>query len=390
MKISKKSVLLIIPGVPYPPTDGHKLKVYELVKMLNKNFNLSLVVLTNKRLNEDETHFVNEHSINTKVFYFHKFFFVLNLVKSLILNIPFQVGYFSFCKVRRFLEQRSNQYDFVFFNLIRTCSYVDIFKNSAVVLDLVDSIGINYMRSRKRTTSSLFKFIYNVEAKRLLRYEKKCIKQSNLTLCVNRDEAEYLSKYGKVEWIPNGVKEELFYYSLKKCNDSPSVGFLGAMFYQPNIDAVKWFAKNVFPYLPYGTKFYIIGGRPSESVLKLQEENPNIVVTGFVDDPYLILNTVDCVVAPMQTGGGIQNKILESMALGQIVVTTSVGANPIVHVVDGQHLIVENEPLKMADLVSKVILTRYLYEHIGLNAKKFIQRHYSWKDYETKLMAKLK
>lgn len=96
-------------------------------------------------------------------------------------------------------------------------------------------------------------------------------KSSNLTLCVNNDEAKYLSKYGNVEWIPNGVKEELFSYSMKKENDFPSVGFLGAMFYQPNIDAVKWFAKNVFPYLPLGTKFYIIR-KPAESVLKLQKE----------------------------------------------------------------------------------------------------------------------
>lgn len=385
----KKSVLLIIPGVPYPPTDGHKLKIYELIKMLNKKFDLSLVILTNKNLSIDEVRFVNEYSINAKIFYFHKIYFVLNLFKSLILGIPFQVGYFSFCKVRRFLKCRSKQYDFVFFNLIRTCSYIDIFKNSIVVLDLVDSIGINYMRSRKKTTSFLFKFIYNIETKRLLKYEKKCIKSSNLTLCVNNDEAKYLSKYGNVEWIPNGVKEELFSYSMKKENDFPSVGFLGAMFYQPNIDAVKWFAKNVFPYLPLGTKFYIIGGKPAESVLKLQKENPNIIVTGFVEDPYLILNSVDCVVAPMQTGGGIQNKILEAMALGQIVVTTSIGAKPIVHVVDGKHLIVEDEPLKMADSISKIIQTKYLYEQIGLNAKELILKYYSWQDYETKLMTKL-
>ena len=176
---------------------------------------------------------------------------------------------------------------------------------------------------------------------------------------------------------------------MKKENDFPSVGFLGAMFYQPNIDAVKWFAKNVFPYLPLGTKFYIIGGKPAESVLKLQKENPNIIVTGFVEDPYLILNSVDCVVAPMQTGGGIQNKILEAMALGQIVVTTSIGAKPIVHVVDGKHLIVEDEPLKMADSISKIIQTKYLYEQIGLNAKELILKYYSWQDYETKLMTKL-
>ena len=156
-KKKKKSVLLIIPGVPYPPTDGHKLKIYELIKMLNKKFDLSLVILTNKNLSIDEVRFVNEYSINAKIFYFHKIYFVLNLFKSLILGIPFQVGYFSFCKVRRFLKCRSKQYDFVFFNLIRTCSYIDIFKNSIVVLDLVDSIGINYMRSRKKTTSFLFK-----------------------------------------------------------------------------------------------------------------------------------------------------------------------------------------------------------------------------------------
>ena len=71
----KKSVLLIIPGVPYPPTDGHKLKVYELIKMLNKKFDLSLVILTNKNLTTDETRFINEFSVNAKIFCFHKICF---------------------------------------------------------------------------------------------------------------------------------------------------------------------------------------------------------------------------------------------------------------------------------------------------------------------------
>ena len=101
------------------------------------------------------------------------------------------------------------------------------------------------------------------------------------------------------------------------------------------------------------------------------------------------MNSVDCVVAPMQTGGGIQNKILEAMALGKVVLTTELGYNPIERAERGVHLLVEDSPSKMADLINQIVISKEPFSFIEQNARQFIFENYSWKDYEKKLLGML-
>lgn len=104
--------------------------------------------------------------------------------------------------------------------------------------------------------------------------------------------------------------------------------FIGKMNYEPNVVAVIYFAECIFPniqkYHPH-SQFIIVGAHPDERVKKLAERK-DITVTGYVDSIELYLQTASIVVAPMLTGSGIQNKIIQAMAYGCCVVTTSIGA----------------------------------------------------------------
>jgi glycosyltransferase involved in cell wall biosynthesis len=376
--MSKKKVLIISPGLPYPPVDGHKLKLYNLALQLTEKVDLHLIVISNEKVNTECEIFLNQTFSSYKIFKFSIIFYILNLLKSIFnKKIPYQVAYYTFPKVRKYLESIQKNVDYVIFNLIRTTGYSDVFEENQIILDMVDSIGINYLKSRNKTSSLLYKLIYLLDTKRLLIHEKKSIKTSKYTLLVNKTEADYYKKYGRVLWLPNGVNKELL--NISHLNNRPIICFFGAMFYQPNIDAVIWFSKNVFPKLNPYIKFYIIGGRPSNEILKLS--NDRIIVTDFLDNPYDLIASSICTVAPMQTGGGIQNKVLESMALGKITVTNDLGSNPIVGSCNMNNILIANTPDEFANLINELFIDPEKFSHIGANARDLIRKNYSWENY---------
>jgi len=382
----KKKVLLVSPGIPYPPVDGHKLKIYNILKILKLNYDVDLVVITSEKLSIEAKQFLDDNCNSYKIFRFNKLRFLLNLFTGFFIKkVPFQVLYYKFRAVRNYLAPRSNNYNYVFFNIIRTTGYFELFDRNKIIVDMVDSIGINYLRSRKRTESFLHKAIYNLEAARLINYERKIVSEAKVTLFVNKSEAASYSKWGCVKWLPNGVNEELLEIKFNNGKYKNYVCFFGAMFYQPNIDAALWFIKHVLPKLNKDIIFCILGQRPSSKILKAQEENKNVIVTGYLDNPYEIFQSSLCSVAPMQTGGGIQNKILESMALGQITITNKLGFHPITGAIDRKHILVAHTPDEFATIINNLFANDKSLEDIKYNAREFIRNNFSWTSYKIQL-----
>lgn len=386
MKSNEKNVMLILSRMPYPPTSGDTLKSYNLIKILSKNFKVSLVVLAEEKPSKAQLDFCNQYCSKIKIFIKHKFYSYLNATKSLFNGKPLQVNYYYFKDVQKYINNETNNNDIIINTLIRTSEYV-INLNKSKYLDMVDSIAMNYQRSKDKVNSIFWKLIYNFELNRLLDYERKCVKLYNNTFLVNRTEAEELSKFGKTTWIPNGVNESLFNYRKTDKSFNNSLAFFGRMDYQPNIDAVLWFIENILPKLNSKINFIIVGSHPANSIKALA--NDRIKVTGFLEDPFIILNSCFAIVAPMQTGGGIQNKILESMALGKIVLTNSLGSNPIIGANNYKHLISEDDKDSYIYSINKVFENYSEYEKIGDNAKQFIKNNYTWQSYENKLLAML-
>lgn len=378
-----KKVLLISSRFPFPPIGGDKLKTYNLIKILKKHYDISFVCIADKKLDKEQEQFCKEHFDSYFIFEKSKYSSALNAFKALFTKRPLQVGYYYFNDVQEAIDNEVTKCDFVINVLIRTSEYT---KNISkpVFLDMVDSISLNYKRSRKNVKSWLWKMIYNLEYKRLISYEKQFVEKADTTFFVNNEEAKFWSKYGSTSWIPNGVSENLFDYSKKETGYESCISFIGKMDYQPNIDAVVWFVNNVLPSLNTDIKFLIVGANPTETILALASNQ--VVITGFVDDPFLLLNSCFACVAPMQTGGGIQNKILETMALGQITVTTTLGASPIVSAVNGEHLLIEDDPYKMALKINDIYLNNGNYQSIGTNSKNLIKEKYTWKSYEEQLL----
>lgn len=378
--MKRKTILLLTSRLPYPPIGGDKLKNYYLVKILSKHYDINLVTMTDEVLDEETKSFLDQHVKEYKIFTKTKFAFARNIVRTIFNSFPLQVDYYYFSDVQRYISQISKDVDLVLATLIRTSRY-GINLQKPKIFDMADSLGQNYQRSISNVESLLWKYIYKYESKHMLAYESYTIKNYDMTFMFNQKEIDYFDMPNKIKLIPHGVNEELLQYSQKTDGYQNCVVFFGKMDYQPNVDAVVWFCENVLNKLSPHITFLIVGARPSEKVLSLKDQYPNMQITGFVDDPYLILNSCCCVIAPMQTGAGIQNKVLESMALGTINILSSLAALPIGGMHQREYLIVDN-PVDMANQINDVFNCREKYELLKQNSREYIRKNFTWSIYE--------
>jgi len=383
-----KNILFLSSRIPYPPIGGDRLKNYWLLKILAKHFNVHLVSIAEEKIPADFYKWADEIGITYRIFPKKKQEFLLSAGKSIFNNYPIQVNYYYFDDVQQYIEKIYKDYDLLFATLIRTARYVMNLEKPKI-LEMTDSIALNYKRSAKKTKSLKWKLIYYLETNKLINFEKLCVKKFDKTLLVNIEEVEFLQCDNKVVWLPNGVDEKLLYYDKDNPKYNNYVCFFGKMNYQPNIDAVLWFVENVLPLLNKNIIFCIVGAYPIKRIKSLENKFKNVVVTGFVKDPYEILKSSLCVVAPMQTGAGIQNKILESMALGTINIVSSLAAKPI-GAKHEEHFLIIDEPKEIAKAINEIYKNYKKYEYIKVKSREFIKNNFTWTLYEEKLLKIIK
>jgi glycosyltransferase involved in cell wall biosynthesis len=156
--------------------------------------------------------------------------------------------------------------------------------------------------------------------------------------------------------------------------------FTGAMDYHANVDAVTWFCRDILPIVRESgidPEFYIVGGRPAPAV-KALEQIPGVAVTGFVDDIRTWYARADVCVLPMRLGRGVQNKVLEAMAMQRPVVTTTKAAEG-VGAKDLQHLLVADSPEDIAKSVIELCKNPNARKQLGEAGRTYVTENFDWK-----------
>jgi glycosyltransferase involved in cell wall biosynthesis len=232
----------------------------------------------------------------------------------------------------------------------------------------------------KRKKNPIGKLVMLEESWKLKRYEPKMMQKFDkivITSDSERDEVLLLDASLPVEVIPNGVDVEYFAPSSVQKHQGRIV-FSGKMSYEPNAEAVIWFATNVFPVLKSrnpSVEFLVVGSNPPQQVKELADTQ-GISVTGYVDDirPYLESSVV--AVVPMQIAVGIQNKILEAMALELPVVATPIATRPFGPGFSG---IIEAETAdETAEEVLRLLNNPQAAADIGRKGREEVLRDFSW------------
>jgi len=220
-----------------------------------------------------------------------------------------------------------------------------------------------------------------VQWHRLRRYEADLLHRVDHTIAMSAPDKvalRDLAPDAPITVIPNGVDLRAY-----RQFDGHAIGydllFTGKMDFRPNIDAVLWFGQEVLPLIQARrpeTTFAIVGQRP-HARLEVLRNLPGITITGYVDDvrPYIAGTTV--YVAPLRVGGGTRLKLLEAMAMGKAIVSTSVGAEGF-PVVNGQELILSDEPEEFAQEVFDLLENPARRRKLGAAGQTFAQANYGW------------
>jgi glycosyltransferase involved in cell wall biosynthesis len=159
------------------------------------------------------------------------------------------------------------------------------------------------------------------------------------------------------------------------------------MGYPPNIDAVLYFCESIMPLIQSripSLKLFIVGHEPAPEIRKLAERE-NVVVTGYVDDVTTYYRQSQVTIVPLRAGGGTRLKILESMALGRPVVSTSVGCEGL-NVIDGENIMIADTADKFAERIVQLLEDKELRKRLSQNASQLVKRLYDWSEISRKLM----
>lgn len=263
-------------------------------------------------------------------------------------------------------------------------------KGIPVITDLVDVDSAKWQAYAMRSPWPM-SAIYGREAAKLLTFEQEVSLKSTQTYFVSDDEAKLFRQLSgqerqqtNISGLVNGVDTEKFdpsrYGTLEKNDDAAArLIFCGAMDYQPNIEAVCWFAAEVFPKLRFkipNMELYIAGRPVAPQVERLNSQD-GITVTGGVPDMADEVAKADIVIAPLLTARGIQNKVLEGMAMAKPVVATSM-ANEGINAPNGVAITIADDADTFVSEILKLSGDADLRSKIGLEARAFVQTRFSW------------
>jgi glycosyltransferase involved in cell wall biosynthesis len=211
------------------------------------------------------------------------------------------------------------------------------------------------------------------EIKTLKRFDK-CLVVSNLDMRYLHSVCPEL----RISVIENGV-DVVQYAPLPKNSEKKDLLFLGGLGYEPNSDAVLHFCSRILPLIRKEIpqcRFFIVGKNPSQDLRNLAD-GESVSVTGYVDDPVPYYQRCDILVVPLRAGGGSRLKILESMALGRPVVSTSIGCEGL-EVRNDQHLLIADPPQEFARQCVRLLTDNSLYDRMALQGRKLVEQKYSW------------
>lgn len=199
---------------------------------------------------------------------------------------------------------------------------------------------------------------YRIEFSKMQAYEEKMVRRFHHVIAVSENDAKLMGAWADrshISVVPTGVDLRKFHPDLSRTAGPPLVMFVGAMDWMPNVDAVDYFCREIWPNILQRVptaRFRVVGRNPNPLVQALA--SGNIEVTGMVPSVVEHLREAAVVIVPLRVGGGTRLKIYEAMAMGRAVVSTTIGAEGLdVH--DGRDIILADNPAKFADTVAELL-----------------------------------
>lgn len=371
-------ILFVTPRFPYPLLRGDQFIPYHRLRILSQRHELTLLTLYHSAWELENIDQISHYCKAIYTVHLPKWQSLINVGKGLFTSeLPLQACYYSSSRFQQQLDSilAANKFDVVHAFMMRIAPYFHHI-HTPKIIELIDSMQLNLKR-RVALESFPKRLIFQKELRRVTRYERDLPNLFNNLVVVSEKDAQLIPSE-RVKVIPFGIDTEFF--SLQKQPPiEPTLIFSGNMSYAPNIHAVKWFVELCLPIIQQtipDVKLLIAGANPTTEVRSLEQKR-GVIVTGFVKSMPETLKEAKIAIAPMQSGSGMQSKILEAMASGLPVVTTTLGlgslsANP------GKEILIGDSPEDFAKATITLLQNSDLAREIRNLARQFVVNKYSW------------
>ena len=368
---------MLVSRFPFPLDKGDKLRAFYQLREMSVFFDITLIALSEKKVSKKNLNQVKifcNKVIICKLTFFSKIF---HITRSILNGNPFQIGFFYSYKAQKKINAiiKDNKFKWIYCQLVRTAEYVKNNHDIPKVLDYMDALSIGAERRIKKEL--LYKkWIFKLENERLIKYEKFIFDFFEIKTIISEQDQKLIHhpENNKIICIPNGINE-LFFKPMQIKKDHDFV-FIGNMSYAPNIEAVKYIYKNILPKFPE-SKLLISGASPHKSIIRLTKKSKQITLIGWMNDIRKSYYRGKLFLAPMTIGSGMQNKILEAMAIGIPCVTTSL-VNNAIKAKHNEEICEVNSINEFNKIISKLLTDSKLQKSIGENGKMYVKKNYTW------------
>jgi sugar transferase (PEP-CTERM/EpsH1 system associated) len=371
--------------IPYPPFRGDKLKIFNLALRLAPEHELHLITFfeTKKEL-DYEVELLKVFTTVTLI-PLKKWQCLLNTVLALFIpGKPLQVGYFDSRKFKNTVKQSLDkiQPQAIHVQHLRMAQQIPSEFRPLALLDLPDAISLYYQRRANHVTSPLLKLAFSFETNRLKKYEHRILPQFPKVLCCSAEDGKHLQELHptiKIGILENGVDVQTYAPRSTENHGPIKLLFTGNMIYAPNVDAVQYFADEIFPSIQEKfpeVVFEIAGQKPTPQVLALAQRD-GISVTGFIPNLADAYASATLVVAPLRFGAGTQNKVLEALSMNIPVICSPIGFHGI-GLTHGEGIWCEQDTSNFILRIKQILSDTQTHKDLATEAGEKIRTSFNW------------
>ena len=376
---AKPKILVLLSRVPYPLEKGDKLRAYHQIRHLAHQYDIVLCCLNDQSLHPEALDHLKPLCTEVVVIRLSRWAILRNLARNVFSDKPFQVAYFYHQSARKQIDELIERHlpKHIFCQLVRVTEYVKHYPVIPKTLDYMDALSKGIER-RIEGAPFYLKPLLRMEWKRLQRYEREVFDRFEGKAIISEQDRDLIDhpSHRKISVIPNGV--DTGYFQPRDKERDYDVVFTGNMSYPPNIEAACFLANEVLPVvrntLPYA-QLLISGANPVPRVRKL--EGNGVTVSGWVEDIRDSYARARIFVAPMLIGTGLQNKLLEAMAM-ELPCVTSPLANNALQAKPGTEICIAEAPQEFAAAIIELLSDEAKRSAIAAAGHQFALKNFNW------------
>jgi sugar transferase (PEP-CTERM/EpsH1 system associated) len=375
-------IFFVCQRVPFPPDRGDKIATFNEIRHLSKQHEVHVFCLGDGAADLDNIPALHAHAKSVTAAAVSGLGSKLRSLKALLAGQPLSVAAFNVAELHQSIISKFDELrpDLIIVYSCNVAQYAEHFAGVPRIMQFHDLDSLKWAQYAEHSRFPL-KWIYRIEAKRLLAYEGRIARRfAHSLVCTAAETHDFERLFPRiaVSLVGNGVDLDYF-RSAGEAKRPGSIVFTGVMDYFPNIDAVLWFCDEILPVvqaqIPDAT-LTICGNRPTAAVRRLARRR-GVAVTGWVPDTRPYLDAAEVFVAPLRLARGIQNKLLEALAMGLPCVASTAAWNGTV-VPKGAGILVTDDSGEFAAQVVRLLRDDTLRAEMAGKARAVVESNYRW------------